>query len=346
MTRHILHNCKKYIGEWLLYSLIFFFLYDIIWWLADLPDFIDSLKGNYFWLFLDFIYCSIFSFASIYINKHLFNTERLQHGKHGHRYFVSNGLVILAFYLLISLLGESFASIAFPSYLTDDFWGSAFLFGLIASLVAFINLSRHYSETMIKNAQENLALQKKYLLLQLDPHFVFNSLSSLTGMIEEAPKMAEEYVVQLSHIYRYMLRHIDKEYSSIQEAEEFARLYVGLLNMRYDNNIILQTDKLNDCKGDRILSLSLQLLIENAVKHNSPQEGCKLHLQLSRKGNMLVLKNNRIYSHSPNGQDIESYGIGISNLQKRYRLECEQQPEFIATPDSFEVRLPIIKRQQ
>ena len=195
----------------------------------------------------------------------------------------------------------------------QDIWGTSFLFGLIASLVALIHLSMHFSDMIVLKGKENLALQKRYLMMQLDPHFVFNSLSSLAGMIGEDPKMAENYVVKLSHIYRYILQHIDKEYITL---------------------------------ADGILSLSLQLIIENAVKHNCPQSGIELHVSLGRQGDMLVIKNNRIYTNNNNNQSIESYGIGISNLKQRYRLEGEAEPEFIAHQDSFEVRLPIIKRKQ
>ena len=92
--------------------------------------------------------------------------------------------------------------------------------------------------------------------------------------------------------------------------------------------------------------MSLQLIIENAVKHNCPQSGTELHVSLGRQGDMLVIKNNRIYTNQTNDQSIESYGIGISNLKQRYRLEGEAEPEFVASQDAFEVRLPIIKRKQ
>lgn len=182
----------------------------------------------------------------------------------------------------------------------------------------------HFSDMIVLKGKENLALQKRYLMMQLDPHFVFNSLSSLAGMIGEDPKMAEDYVVKLSHIYRYILQQIDKEYITL----------------------VLHADDLYGDRDECILSLSLQLIIENAVKHNCPQSSTELHVSLGRQGDMLVIKNNRIYTNLTNDQSIESYGIGISNLKQRYRLEGEAEPEFIAHKDSFEVRLPIIKRKQ
>lgn len=183
-------------------------------------------------------------------------------------------------------------------------------------------------------------------MMQLDPHFVFNSLSSLAGMIGEDPKMAEDYVVKLSHIYRYILQHIDKEYITLADGTDFIKSYIGLLNMRYDNAIVLHADDLHGDRNECILSLSLQLIIENAVKHNCPQSSTELQVSLGRQGNMLVIKNSRIYTNLTNDQSIESYGISISNLKQRYRLEGEAEPEFIAHKDSFEVRLPIIKLKQ
>ena len=161
--------------------------------------------------------------------------------------------------------------------------------------------------------------------------------------------MAENYVVKLSHIYRYILQHIDKEYITLADGTDFIKSYLGLLNMRYDNAIVLHADDLHGDRDECILSLSLQLIIENAVKHNCPQSGIELHVSLGRQGDMLVMlviKNNRIYANHNNDQSVESYGIGISNLKQRYRLEGEAEPEFIAHKDSFEVRLPIIKRKQ
>ena len=201
----------------------------------------------------------------------------------------------------------------------------------------------HFSDMIVLKGKENLALQKRYLMMQLDPHFVFNSLSSLAGMIGEDSKMAEDYVVKLSHIYRYILQQIDKEYIPLADGTDFIKSYIGLLNMRYDNAIVLHADDLHGDRDECILSLSLQLIIENAVKHNCPQSSTELHVSIGRQGDMLVIKNNRIYT---NNQSIGSYGIGISNLKQRYRLEGEADPEFIAHKDSFEVRLPIIKRKQ
>lgn len=341
-----MHRSKNSFLEWFVYSLIFFFLYDIIWILVDLPDFLQSVNGLYPELLVDFALCGLFSLSSLYLNRWLFRQRRFWREGQTHRVFVQNGLVVLGFNLLIAGGCELLLSLVAPKLMMQDIWGTSFLFGLIASLVALIHLSMHFSDMIVLKGKENLALQKRYLMMQLDPHFVFNSISSLAGMIGEDPKMAEDYVVKLSHIYRYILQHIDKEYITLADGTDFIKSYISLLNMRYDNAIVLHADDLHGDRDECILSLSLQLIIENAVKHNCPQNGIELHVSLSRQGNMLVIKNNRIYANLNNDQSVESYGIGISNLKQRYRLEGEAEPEFVASQDAFEVRLPIIKRKQ
>lgn len=191
-----------------------------------------------------------------------------------------------------------------------------------------------------------LLFKKKYLKLQLDPHFVYNSLGALAGMIELEPKTAEEYLVKFSRVYGYLLRHIEIDYIDIGEAADFVAVYVDMLNKRYHGNIILQNEINAETDQGFILALSLQLLIENAVKHNYPQEDQKLYIQIYVRDKMLVVRNNRIYNGCRNDQNVESYGIGIRNLCRRYELECGTQPEFQATTDAFEARLPVLPKKQ
>lgn len=202
-----------------------------------------------------------------------------------------------------------------------------------------------FRQSYTKN-KENAALQKKYLKLQLDPHFVYNSLGALAGMIELEPKTAEEYLVKFSRVYGYLLRHIEIDYIDIGEAADFVAVYVDMLNKRYHGNIILQNEINAETDQGFILALSLQLLIENAVKHNYPQEDQKLYIRIYVRDKMLVVRNNRIYNGCRNDQNVESYGIGIRNLCRRYELECGTQPEFQATTDAFEARLPVLPKKQ
>lgn len=135
-----MHKSKNSFLEWLVYSLIFFFLYDIIWLLVDLPDFLQSVNGLYPELLIDFALCGLFSLSSLCLNRWLFRQRRFWREGHGHRVFVQNGLVVLGFNLLIAGGCELLLSLVAPKLMMQDIWGTSFLFGLIASLVALIHL--------------------------------------------------------------------------------------------------------------------------------------------------------------------------------------------------------------
>ena len=345
----IMKILKKYKGrltEWIVFTFIFFFLYDIIWAIADFEDFKQSINGYYLYMFVDLVYCGVFSIVSLSVTKLLLRQRFIKRVEAERSIFIYSLVVIVAINILIAGVCELLMNVIESEFIEVDVWGTFFMLGIIASLLTLIHMLLHYSDIIILKNKENVCLQKKYLKLQLDPHFVFNSLSSLAGMIEDEPQRAEEYVVRLSQVYRYMLFNIDQDYITINEAMDFARTYVSLLNLKYNDKIILELDEEKVKGEDRILALSIQLLIENAVKHNSPQENRPLHIQISVQENMLTIKNNRIYFHGRNDQIAESYGIGLKNLRQRYELECGKKIGYSVTRDSFEIRLPIIKKNK
>lgn len=335
---------KNALLEWLTFTLIFFFLYDMIWVIIDIDTFKRFFTETYIkGIFLDLLYCGLFSFVSLLITNGLLRTRLFREAENDRKKFLTGGVIILTANTLLAGLCEFLINVAFPKYALEDVWGSFYIFAIIGSLLTLIHLLGHYSEVVIQRNKENFDLQKKYLKLQLNPHFVFNSLSSLAGMIGTDQEMAEEYVVKLSHIYRKMLNHIEKDYITISEALDFSRTYIAMLNMRYENKIVLEIDGCNDVGDERILSMSLQLLIENAVKHNAPVGDEKLHIRISIDKDYLSVWNNRLYVRGRNDQKIESYGIGLSNLECRYVMECGEKPKICVTESYFEVELPILR---
>ena len=336
---------KTVLKEWIVFTLIFFFLYDVIWAISDFEDFKSYLDEHCLWLLADFGYCSVFSLVSLSVNQRLLRQRFFKMAETERKRFLYSIAIIVAINIPIAGFFELLLDVIDPGFI-EDVWGTFFLFGIIASLLALIHMLLHYSDVVIRRNKENISLQKKYLKLQLDPHFVFNSLSSLAGMIEENPGRAEEYVVRLSQVYRYTLRNIDQDFITIDEAMDFAQTYVSMLNLRYDGKIMLETDNGDVDGNDKILAMSLQLLIENAVKHNQPQQDKPLCIKISVSDTMLIVRNNRIYAYGNNDQTCESYGIGLKNLRQRYELECGRGIDYNVTRDSFEIRLPIIKKHQ
>lgn len=331
--------------EWIVFTMMSFFLYDIIWALVDIEYFKQVLKEHPFWILVDFIYCSLFSLSSILISSQIFKLKDPRGRKTWHyTNFARDAALIVASNLIVAVGCEFLITFLDPTFLSDDPWGSSFLFCIIASLVAVIHLSLHYADMVEQRSIENVRLQKKYLKMQLDPHFVFNNLGSLAGMIVVNPKMAEDYVVKLAHVYRHVLNHIEKNYISLNEACQYTRAHIEMLNVRYRGTINLKTDPSMNRNDEYVLSLSLQLLVENAVKHNIPQETNMLCIEIYTQDGMMVVKNNRIHAGKyADVRSVESYGIGIKNLCMRYRLEGDRQPEFLVTENSFEVKLPIFR---
>ena len=141
--------------------------------------------------------------------------------------------------------------------------------------------------------------------LQLNPHFIFNSLSVLASLISIDAVKAEHYVVRLSRIHRYILNHFEDDTVSLKEAFELIDDYVALLKLRY-TNVELIVKEIQYDSNDYILSQSLQILIENAVKHNAFNLKEKLTIFIDREGHYLTVSNNLIIRNQSQPSKIPS----------------------------------------
>lgn len=183
----------------------------------------------------------------------------------------------------------------------------------------------------------------KLLKMQMNPHFVFNSLSVLAGLIDIDAKRAEDYVIRLSRIYRHILGHIENDVVSLDEAFQWLDDYMNLLKLRY-TNIELQVKPMERRKDEYILSQSLQVLVENAVKHNAMNQHEKLTIVVERKENMLVVSNNIIHPTYKSEHTIPSYKLGLDNLAKRYLMKFGKEISVKHSSESFTVYLPIVNQ--
>ncbi len=133
---------------------------------------------------------------------------------------------------------------------------------------------------------------------QIDPHFLFNSLNVLSSLIEENPENAQRFTTSLSKIYRYVLEQKDKELVSVEEELDFAKTYMNLLKMRFENSLFYELPSQTDWIASplamteaKVVPLSLQLLLENTVKHNVVSEQRPLHIRIFMEENNLVVQN-------------------------------------------------------
>jgi len=162
---------------------------------------------------------------------------------------------------------------------------------------------------------------------QLNPHFLFNSLSSLSAIVREDPRLAQKYIGHLSKIFRYSLQQASTDFVPLTEELQAVRSYAELLKMRYEEGFRLTMPSEDKLNGQRILPMSLQLLVENALKHNTASAAHPLHITISLQAlpsgdtsagqpRVLEVRNNR----QPVSFPEPSTGIGLSNLNERYRI--------------------------
>ena len=176
---------------------------------------------------------------------------------------------------------------------------------------------------------------------QIDPHFLFNSLNVLSSLIEENPDNAQKFTTSLSKIYRYVLEQKDKELVTVQEELAFAKTYMHLLKMRFENSITFELPIEFDIPEAKVVPLSLQLLLENCIKHNIVSEQKPLHIKIFIKDNFLVVQND--LQKKEGFQDRR--GVGLQNIVSRYAILTKRKVLIDATNGTFSVHLPILTKQ-
>jgi len=203
-----------------------------------------------------------------------------------------------------------------------------------------------------KKSQENKVKEQKIiagtasakfetLKNQIDPHFLFNSLNVLTSLIEENPDNAQKFTTSLSKIYRYVLEQKDKELVSVEEELSFAKTYMNLLKMRFENSVFYELPETLNNPDAKVVPLSLQLILENTVKHNIASEMKPLHIRIYEKDDYLIIEND--YQKKEVLQDRK--GVGLQNIVDRYSIITNRKVRIEQTEKHFKVELPMLTKQ-
>lgn len=187
-------------------------------------------------------------------------------------------------------------------------------------------------------AAEKGKLQYMYdsLRSQVNPHFLFNSLNTLSSLIYENQDKANMFTKKLSGLYRYTLSLNEREYVSLCEELSFLESYLYLMHIRYDTALIIKLEKAVSHDEDKLIPMSIQLLVENAVKHNIVTKLQPLTVIVRVDDDGVTVSNNL----QPKGTDTKS-GLGLVNLQEQYALHSKKI-EVIKTGDTFSVRIPFL----
>ena len=216
------------------------------------------------------------------------------------------------------------------------------LAGIITLSCYLMNRSLKSRKVMMEMQQlkiENIANQFEALKNQLNPHMLFNSLNTLYSLIRESPEKAQEYLNELSKVMRYTLQKDSDSHSiSVKEEMEFVYSYIYLLKMRYEDNLTFKFEIAESEMNKKLPKMSIQLLIENAVKHNEISNRHPLSIEVRTKNDSIEVSNRLQLRRGT----VSSTGIGLSNLSNRYKLLYKKDIEIIETDDTFTVVLPLI----
>lgn len=185
--------------------------------------------------------------------------------------------------------------------------------------------------------RENLAAQYESLKQQLNPHFLFNSLNTLKSLVKNNPEESLTFIDQLSYIYRYMLVHSGKNDVTLSEEIDFVTAYLSLLKIRYGEAVRFELDVPPAELPTRIPPNTLQVLIENAVKHNVISQSRPLHIRIYTTPDCVVVENN-LQIKPPEGF---SSNVGLNNINNRYLILKGREITIEQTQNSFTVKLPL-----
>ena len=229
---------------------------------------------------------------------------------------------------------------------------------IVSVIITFVVTLAIHAIYFYKAYQENKVKEQKIiagtasaqfesLKNQIDSHFLFNSLNVMSSLIEENPENAQKFTTSLSKVYRYVLEQKDKELVSVAEELKFAKTYMNLLKMRFENSITFEIPEVEIASNlamseeAKVVPLSLQLLLENCIKHNVVSEAKPLHVKITIENNQLVVTNNLQKKEVLSDRK----GVGLQNIVNRYAILTKRTVLVEENEQEFKVFLPILTKQ-
>ena len=274
---------------------------------------------------------------------YVWSSRRFLKKKSNHLQFLS----LAAFSIIISIV------VSLLVFYSDTWTGNSpaqFLRLYLASLIAQITIyclvyMVHYAITaqnkMLKERGKASEAQYRYQILkhQVNPHFLFNSLNALDCMIcDEKTKQASTYIHKLAGVYRYMLKSEEEQLVTLEEELQFVAKYIDLMMVRFPEGFRVEINASPELNKKFILPCSLQLLIENAVKHNVVNAEHPLVITITGTPDCITIENNII----PKITHVSSTGLGQKYIRQQYQSLCGKAVEISKTEDTYKVVLPLI----
>lgn len=320
--------------------------------------FLDTIFNNFrFSQLLDVEYWGLYAFYSIVLTVinslyfYVFNSKIGWEGASLKRVFVAAiGAIVVTLvgFFFCRLIDKTvFHEGSFEEFIKNEsinYYFFPLLFTTIVSLI--FHLIYFYKALQEKKVKEQKIIagtaSAKFDALknQLDPHFLFNSLNVLSSLIEENPQLAQKFTGSLSKIYRYVLEQKDKELVSLEEELKFARTYTDLLKVRFEEGLIFNLPSTIQNTEAKVVPLSLQLLLENTIKHNRVSGDSPLVIKIYEEAGNLVVENNL----QPKEILKKGSGVGLNNIMERYSLVTNRKVKIEKTRNKFIVRIPLLTK--
>ncbi|NDV15963.1 histidine kinase [Muricauda sp. TY007] len=276
-------------------------------------------------------------------DKQLFTKKYIGYGFLGNVIASIIGIGISRFVLVVLVYQKSIDQ--FLAEERMEYYVSSFLISMAVAILFYAAYYyKYYKEKQVKEQKiiaGSASARFDALKNQLDPHFLFNSLNVLTSLIDEDPHQAQNFTTSLSKVYRYVLEQKNKDLVTVDEELKFARTYVRLLKMRFEDSIIFDIPDSCSQPEAKIVPLSLQLLLENAVKHNVVTSSRPLHIKVFEQQGMLVVSNNLQEKQVVK----KSSGVGLQNIKQRYRILTDREMVVKKTETDFSVSLPMLTQK-
>ncbi|GAA3786224.1 histidine kinase [Corallibacter vietnamensis] len=306
-------------------------------------------------LLIDFMFYQGYAFLLGYSNMYYFQLlERINWKKNQRVIRILVGIVgsviitLLGLFILRTLTALYYEGYNFSDFIAHESWRN-YTFGLwitlsIVVIFHFVYFYNRYQQNKIKEQKViagTASAKFDALKNQLDPHFLFNSLNVLTSLIEENPDSAQKFTTALSKVYRYVLEQKNKDLVAVDEELKFAKTYMSLLKMRFEDSIVFNIPEQASNPDSKVVPLSLQLLLENAVKHNMVTATKPLHIKIYENQGNLVVENNL----QPKQIVKKSSGVGLSNIMQRYQLLTNKKVIINQQAERFVVAIPMLTKQ-
>lgn len=235
--------------------------------------------------------------------------------------------------------------------MSGDFWSNFIASGRIAVIISFLislvltaaGFLSGWREAAVKAEQlERAVAEEKYatLLNKVDPHFLFNSLNVLTELVHENPNQAVQFIRRMSEVYRYILDHTGRELVTLQEELDFVSAYSELLEVRFGQGlrILRSVDDLGTLTRGCVVPVTIQLLLENAVKHNAISSKQPLDVKIHVTADHIVVENQL----RPKRTTEASRKLGLHYLKARYEALGQGEVKIETLDDHFRVTVPIV----